>query len=78
MVKRLSRKQQKVIRNVAHNIINYWHKELKGNYLIEVDGGINPETAAECIKAGADILVAGTAIFSTDDYETNIKALRQN
>ena len=33
MVKRLSRKQQKFIRNVAHNIINYWHKELKGNYV---------------------------------------------
>lgn len=33
MVKRLSRQQQKVIRNVAHNIINYWHKELKRNYV---------------------------------------------
>lgn len=55
-------------------------KEMISGYDIEleVDGGINPETAAECIKAGADILVAGTAIFSTDDYEANIKALRQN
>ena len=55
-------------------------KEMISGYDIEleVDGGINPETAAECIKAGADILVAGTVIFSTDDYEANIKALRQN
>lgn len=54
-------------------------KEMISGYDIEleVDGGINSETAAECIKAGADILVAGTAVFSTDDYEANIKALRQ-
>ncbi len=43
---------------------------------IEVDGGINPLTAAACISAGADILVAGTAVFKTNDYQTNIQALR--
>ena len=30
---------------------------------LEVDGGVNPETARRCIKAGADVLVAGTAVF---------------
>ena len=30
---------------------------------LEVDGGVNPETAKRCIKAGADVLVAGTAVF---------------
>ena len=43
---------------------------------IEVDGGINPLTAAECVAAGADILVAGTAAFEGGDYKKNIEALR--
>ena len=45
---------------------------------LEVDGGVNPETARRCIKAGADVLVAGTAVFSggPDKYAANIKALR--
>jgi ribulose-phosphate 3-epimerase len=45
---------------------------------LEVDGGVNPETARRCIKAGADVLVAGTAVFSggSDRYAANIKALR--
>ncbi len=58
-------------------------KELKSirddrklNYLIEVDGGVNTETAKLCWEAGADILVAGSAVFSTPDYKTNIEALK--
>jgi ribulose-phosphate 3-epimerase len=45
---------------------------------LEVDGGVNAETARRCIKAGADALVAGTAVFSggPDKYVANIKALR--
>ena len=43
---------------------------------IEVDGGINPMTAAECISAGADLLVAGTSVFANGDYAKNIEALR--
>jgi ribulose-phosphate 3-epimerase len=45
---------------------------------LEVDGGVNVETARECIKAGADVLVAGTAVFSggQNKYADNIKALR--
>ncbi|HYX04553.1 MAG TPA: ribulose-phosphate 3-epimerase [Reyranella sp.] len=45
---------------------------------LEVDGGVNPETARRCIAAGADVLVAGTAVFSggPDRYAANIKALR--
>ena len=38
-------------------------RELKPLLDIEVDGGINAETAAECVKAGANILVAGSYIF---------------
>ncbi len=45
---------------------------------LEVDGGVNPETARRCIEAGADALVAGTAVFSGGSarYAANIKALR--
>ena len=43
---------------------------------IEVDGGINPMTGAEAVAAGADILVAGTAVFAGGDYARNISALR--
>lgn len=45
---------------------------------LEVDGGINPQTAPPAIKAGANVLVAGSAIFSgnTDDYKRNMAALR--
>ena len=54
-------------------------KEMIAGYDIEleVDGGINRETAPDCVRAGADILVAGTAVFATDDYAANIQALRQ-
>jgi ribulose-phosphate 3-epimerase len=43
---------------------------------LEVDGGINPQTAKACAEAGADVLVAGSYVFSTADYKTNITALR--
>ena len=45
---------------------------------LEVDGGVNPETARRCIAAGADVLVAGTAVFAggPEHYAANIKALR--
>lgn len=43
---------------------------------IEVDGGINPMTAAECISVGADILVAGTSVFAGHNFRKNIEALR--
>ena len=46
------------------------------NIQIEVDGGINALTAAECSAAGADILVAGTAVFASRDYRKNMDALR--
>ena len=43
---------------------------------IEVDGGVNAENARSLIDAGADVLVAGTAIFHTKDYRAAIAALR--
>jgi ribulose-phosphate 3-epimerase len=43
---------------------------------IEVDGGINPETARISIENGANVLVAGTSIFRSDDYAKEIRELR--
>jgi ribulose-phosphate 3-epimerase len=45
-------------------------------FVIEVDGGINRRNATEVASAGADVLVAGSAIFTSDDYPGMIRALR--
>lgn len=45
---------------------------------LQVDGGVNAQTAKDCINAGANVLVAGTAVFKDgpDHYAENIAALR--
>ena len=43
---------------------------------IEVDGGVNAQTAQLCRKAGADVLVAGTSVFAEKDRSKAIQALR--
>jgi ribulose-phosphate 3-epimerase len=43
---------------------------------LQVDGGITPETAPAAIEAGADVLVAGSAIFGRPDHAVAIRALR--
>ena len=47
---------------------------------LEVDGGVNPETARQCVDAGADVLVAGSASFKGGQahYAGNINALRRS
>ena len=47
------------------------------NIDIEVDGGITTETAPLVVRAGANVLVAGSSIFKGADYGANIKAIRQ-
>lgn len=44
---------------------------------LEVDGGINPSTAKQVIEAGANVLVAGSSIFSSSNYSDRISELRQ-
>ncbi len=44
---------------------------------LEVDGGVKPENAGDLAKAGVDIFVAGSAIFSSGDYRKRIAAFRQ-
>lgn len=43
---------------------------------LEVDGGIKPGTARKAIEAGADVLVAGSAVFGAKDYAQAIRGLR--
>ena len=45
--------------------------------LIEVDGGVNENTIAEISSAGADIFVAGSAVFGSQDYQKTIQSFRQ-
>lgn len=61
---------QKIVR--ARRLID----QTKSHALLEVDGGIKPENAAQVITAGADILVSGSAVFCGTDYATTIAALR--
>ncbi|WP_313490889.1 ribulose-phosphate 3-epimerase [Exiguobacterium sp.] len=44
---------------------------------IEIDGGVNPETAKLCIDNGANVLVAGSAIYNAPDYAEVITSIRQ-
>jgi ribulose-phosphate 3-epimerase len=44
---------------------------------LQIDGGVTAETAPLCVQAGADTLVAGTAVFGKPDYAAAIAALRQ-
>lgn len=52
-------------------------REKYKNVNIEVDGGINLETAPKVIQAGANLLASGSAVFNSDDIEKTIQALKQ-
>lgn len=68
---------QKFILN-SLNKISYLKNQiniLKSNCLIEVDGGVNKETAPLCIKEGANVLVAGTYVFNADNRKLAINSI---
>jgi ribulose-phosphate 3-epimerase len=46
------------------------------DFLIQVDGGVNPENSGKLIDAGVNVLVAGNAIFKTPNYQNTIERLR--
>ncbi|QGQ46899.1 ribulose-phosphate 3-epimerase [Metabacillus sediminilitoris] len=52
-------------------------KEKQLSIEIEVDGGVNEETAKQCVMAGATVLVAGSAIYNTTDRKQAIANLKQ-
>lgn len=51
-------------------------KEMGLSFDIEVDGGVNPQTAALCREAGATVLVAGSAVFSAADPSEAVRLIR--
>ena len=54
-----------------------WRRERKLPYRIEVDGGINFQTAAECARAGADTFVSGTTLFGAYNLKAAVKKMRK-
>jgi ribulose-phosphate 3-epimerase len=69
---------QSFIENVLHKIatIREWANKLNPSLEIEVDGGINPENAQKCAKSGADVFVAGSAIYNQKDRKQAIQEIR--
>jgi ribulose-phosphate 3-epimerase len=51
-------------------------QETHQRFLLQVDGGINRQTCREAVAAGADVLVAGSAVFASTDPAAEIRALR--
>ncbi|CDQ19797.1 ribulose-5-phosphate 3-epimerase [Halobacillus karajensis] len=70
---------QSFIHSVVPKIsqIDKWRKEEGLTFEIEVDGGVKAQTARLCTEAGADVLVAGSAIFNQEDRKEAIDAIRQ-
>src|SRR6266566_3347319 len=54
-----------------------WRTEKRLDYRIEVDGGINFQTAAECAHAGADTFVSGTGLFQRRNLKAALKKMRK-
>lgn len=57
--------------------IRHWIDERGLDVALEVDGGIAPGTIGRAARAGADVFVAGTAVFGAPDYAAAIAALRR-
>ncbi|MED1606445.1 ribulose-phosphate 3-epimerase [Cytobacillus kochii] len=69
---------QSFIENVLPKIaeVKEWSKTSNPALEIEVDGGVNEETAKKCIAAGANVLVAGSAVYNKQDRKEAIARLR--
>jgi ribulose-phosphate 3-epimerase len=68
---------QKFIPGAVHKIrrLAEWRVQRRLGYRIEVDGGVDLETVGEVVRAGAEILVAGNAVFGKGDPTTNAQKL---
>jgi ribulose-phosphate 3-epimerase len=54
-----------------------WRRDLGLSFHLEVDGGINFETAAECAHAGADVFVSGTGLFGQPSLKRAVQKMRR-
>ncbi|MCD6213558.1 MAG: ribulose-phosphate 3-epimerase [Candidatus Desulfofervidus sp.] len=57
--------------------VGKWIKKYSLKVDLEVDGGINENTLSQVVKAGANVFVAGSAIFGKNDYKKIIRQLRE-
>jgi ribulose-phosphate 3-epimerase len=71
---------QKFIRDTLDKIGEVHKKALRLHRAIdiEVDGGINDDTAYECAKRGANVFVSGSFVFDSPDYAASIKTIRES
>lgn len=69
---------QSFIKSVVPKIValNELRKAHRFDFEIEIDGGVNSSTAKLCIDAGADVLVAGSAIYNEPSYKDAIDSIR--
>jgi len=56
--------------------LNTWRNDQGLSFLIEVDGGVNQEIARLCERAGADVVVAGSAVFNAPNRQEAINKIR--
>ncbi len=56
---------------------NIWRRELNLRYRVEVDGGINHQTAGECAAAGADTFVSGTTLFKAPNLRAAVRKMQK-
>lgn len=70
---------QSFIRNSLTKIekLKKWKEEYGYNYIIEIDGGVNESTISEISKAGAELFVAGSAVFNDKGIRQNIENLEK-
>jgi ribulose-phosphate 3-epimerase len=54
-----------------------WRRERKLPFRVEVDGGVNFETVAECARSGADTFVSGTTLFKAGNLPAAVKKMRR-
>lgn len=68
---------QKFMANMMPKVsqIREWITQSGREIALEVDGGVNAETAKVCVNAGADVLVAGSYLFSKEDYAAALQSL---
>ncbi|MBI1223545.1 MAG: ribulose-phosphate 3-epimerase [Bacteroidetes bacterium] len=71
---------QKFIQNTYKKVqqLKALREKVGSDTLIEIDGGVSTSNAAELVKTGADVLVAGNAVFASGDPKATIQQLKQS
>jgi ribulose-phosphate 3-epimerase len=57
---------------VALDKLRWLRRQVDGQMLLSVDGGVNLDTIGQCAEAGANLFVMGTALLGQDDYRARL------